>query len=147
MHRWYFVSMLFGETNKKQVKNISNRPQQNCFELMSLNDQNILFFFYLYKNSKKGFSSEDIIKVSNFQYELDIDWFIHVKWLRKSEIQFFFQVWNQYARTLSEIDLISISFKKASRVNALEGAFNLIPYSMFDSIHLVSQVLPFCYCL
>jgi hypothetical protein len=55
---------------------------------------------------------------------------------------------NQYARTLSEIDLISIFFKKASRVNALEGAFNLIPYSMpSSSIHLVSQVLPFCYCL
>lgn len=37
--------------------------------------------------------------------------------------------WNQYGRTLSW-NWFNFSLKRASRVNALEGAFNLIPYSM-----------------
>lgn len=83
MHRWYF-----SETHKNRLKTYQIALNKIIFELMSLNDQNILFLPIKIPH-KKDFPSWFIIKVSNFQYELDIDWFIHVKWLRKSEIQFF----------------------------------------------------------
>lgn len=116
----------------------------NYFELMSLNDQNILWLVFTFVELKKRIFLRVIIKVSNFQCRLDIDRFIHVKWVRKSEKHIFFEI-----NTLEHFQKLIwfCSFKKATRVNALEGAFNLIPYSEVNIYSLVSQVLPFCYCL